>query len=251
MRIVLISVIITTCFALSGQTRLFNSDVLKFIQPIDSVLPITKDFAVSSEEFDPLHSSQDNLVDLTLAYFASNSRGKKIVYQSNVLQQLSTLATRYWRNREYHDLKKWKKTCVHIKRGINRSKTEFNIVKEYSFRIKLVSNHGKKFHYDSKKGKNAINLFYGKSGKRKVKNENGEWEEVEKEPLPLQTEVEIFASIERELKRKGIHRAIKKGWFNYFGVSIIIDKKSLFKNRLPTARVVILCGGKRLQMVGE
>lgn len=250
MRIALIFIFILGWFVLNGQSRLFNLDVLKFIQPIDSLQPITKDFSVSSEEFDPVHSSQDNLVDLTLAYFASNSRGKKIVYQSEVLQQLSELATKYWRNREYHDLKKWKKTCIHIKRGINRSKTEFNIVKEFSFRIKLVSNHGKKFHYDSKKGKNAINLFYGRSGQRKVKNEDGEWEEVEKEPLPLLTEIEIFGAIERELKRKGILRAVKKGWFNYFGVSVIIDKKNLFKNRLPTARVIILCGGKRLQLVG-
>ncbi|MFT5780345.1 MAG: hypothetical protein ACI837_003307 [Crocinitomicaceae bacterium] len=229
-----------------GQSRLFITEARKLVQIVDVATDI-EEIIPSSEDYDFLAQGSESLEQLFIAELKRNSRSRPDeLMESATLAALSDLATRTWKGSHYSDSKKWNNLRKYFKRAANRSTSRFNLMKEMSFRISLVDNHGRKFYHDRSGMEGELNLFFGK----KPKSKPGEDEELE-DPVPLNffSEQVIVEDFMKQIRRKHVLTDLKKGNFAYVGLSIEIDERTLNRNRIPTARVVVVFGARRLKDV--
>ena len=88
-------------------------------------------------------------------------------------------------------------------------------MKQVSFRVSLVDNHGKKFYYDRLGSGGGLNLYTGK--KPKTKQEREEAEEI---PLTFFTEEELVETFITQVRRKHLYSDLRKGYYACAGVSV-------------------------------
>jgi len=233
-------------YNLYGQSSVFIAKAEDIIMVKDSTMNIDH-LNPTSNPYDFLTNGSDKLEELFISNLKSSSQLKNDeLLKSHTLSTLAKLATDVWKGSQYSKDKKWKELSKYFKRAAHRSTSNFNFMKEVSFRISLIDNFGKKFYYD-KKGSLANHHLY--SGE-KPKNNNEE-DENYIEPVPLEyfSEVILVEKFMIEIKRKGLMLDLKKGLYSYIGLSVEIDENTLYKNRIPTMRVVLLLGARRLQRV--
>jgi hypothetical protein len=51
------------------------------------------------------------------------------------------------------------------------------------------------------------------------------------------------------MRSRGIFSDVKSGYYSFVGIKIEVDSKSLYKNRIPTARMVVVLGARRMRAV--
>lgn len=164
--------------------------------------------------------------------------------QSRVLTVLSSLCTELYGGARYEATDKWAGTQKQLKRAFRFSQhSSFGIIESFSFRVPLLKHNGQ-FYYDSKGEKGALNLYKGQKP-RGPKTDDAP------PPIPLDffTEAELISLLERMAQKKGITKALGKGFYASAGVSIVLEKNTLFRHKIPTARVVVILGAKRLHAV--
>lgn len=236
---------IFSCHFSDGQVRMFNEHAKKLIEAKDTVMEI-EEIQVGSDEYDFLSNGSDALNAILLSKLKSISRARPDELQkSQTLMSLATLATTAWKGTQYTDAKKWRALSKHFQRAFNRSTSKFNYTKEISFRIKLVNNHGKKFYCDKKVGVSDLNLYSGKKPTGLTRSEKEEMPD----PIPLDyfTEQDLVDQFIKQLSRKKIMRDLKSGRYACVGINVEIDERTLNKKRIPTARIVIVFGARRLR----
>jgi hypothetical protein len=229
-----------------GQSRLFINEARELVQIVDVITPIDE-IKPTGEDYDFLAEGSEALEILFLAELKKHSRARPDELQvSSTLSALSDLATQTWKGSHYSDAKKWGKLSKYFRRAAARSTSRFNLMKEMSFRISLVDNHGRRFYHDRQGPEGELNLFFGKRPTKKA----GEDEEVE-DPVPLNffSEQVMVESFLKQIRRKNVLSDLKKGNFAYVGLSVEIDERTLNRNRIPTARVVVVLGARRLKDV--
>lgn len=233
------------CHFAMTQSRVFNTQAQELIEGKDSISSIETE-TPSTEQYDFFNEGSDQLNTLFLSKAKSISRTRPDELQvSQTLMLLAGLATSTWKGSQYVDSKKWKGLSKHFKRAFNRSTSKFNFTNEISFRINLVDNHGKRFYCDKKPGLVDHNLYAGKKPTGLTKEEKEELPD----PIPLQffSELELVDQFVQQLKRQKIYRDLKGGRYACVGINVEIDERTLNKNRIPTARVVIIFGARRLR----
>lgn len=233
------------CHFSYAQVRVFNQHAKELIEAKDTVTEI-EDNPASNEEYDFLVNGSGALNALLLSETKSISRARPDeLKKSQTLMCLASLATTAWKGTQYADAKKWRALSKHFQRAINRSTSKFNYTKEVSFRIKLVNNHGKRFYCDKKAGVSDLNLYSGKKPTGLTKSEKEE----QPDPIPLDyfTEQDLVDQFIRQLSRQKIMRDLKAGRYACVGINVEIDERTLNKKRIPTARIVIIFGARRLR----
>lgn len=228
-----------------AQVRVFNTQAKELIEGKDSIQEI-EDQTPSSEYYEFLSEGSEGLNALFMSEAKSIARARPDeLTKSQTLMSLAKLATDAWKGTQYADRKKWKALSKHFHRAFNRSTSKFNYTKEISFRIKLVNNHGKKFYCDKKIGVSELNLYSGKKPKGLTKAEKEELPD----PTPLDyfTEKELVDQFWRQLRRNKVIRDLKSGRYACVGINVEVDERTLNRQRIPTARVVIIFGARRLR----
>lgn len=244
MRFLIGILILISSWSVSGQTRKFNEESRLILSAKDSTFELV-DRPATEMTFNCLIDSPEELNAVFLSHLHAYARKRPDELEgSKTLMILSELAVKFWKGSVYSDKKKWGKLSKHFKRASNRTVSKFNILKEISFRIPLVNDRNSKFYYDPKGSGGGLNLYFG----RKPKNQR-EREEINQVPLPLYTESELLDLFITEVKRKGVYSDLKKGLYAYVGLHLEVDQNSLYKNRVPTARVVLICGARRLRNI--
>lgn len=225
-----------------AQTRAFLNAAREALETKDQVTEIDEREA-EPESFDILSDETLRLEELFLSELKDLSRSKPDqLKKSQTLTTLAQLATQSWKGSHYSDAKKWRKLSKHFKRSSNRCASRFNLMKEVSFRVSLIDNHGKRFYYDRLGSEGGLNLYSG-TKPRGTK----EREETEQIPLESFSEEELIEQFVRQVSRKRILSDLKRGRIAYAGLSVQIDERSLYKNRIPTARIVLIVGARRLK----
>lgn len=243
----IISLIIVLCVSHLGmtQTRVFNDSAKIVIQARDSLIEI-ESVKPDEQPYDFLANGMGELEGLFLSKIekVAKSRPDQLMMSQN-LMQLSDLSTAAWKGSQYTDAKKWRKLTKHIDRAFNQSTSSFNYTKEVSFRIRLVDNHKRRYYCDKKVGISELDLYKGKKPRGLTKEEKEELPD----PIPLEcfTEEELVDQFYRELRKNKILRDVKAGRYSCVGVSIELDERTVHKNRIPTARVVVILGARRLR----
>ncbi len=227
-----------------GQTRTFGIEAEKHLQKkdsyseIDAVLPDSEVYDFVSEG-----SSSLNALFLTSIKGLSKNQPDEL-RKSNTLMTLAKLATNSWKGSQYSDSKKWKGIAKHFRRAFEKSSSKFNHTEQVSFRISLVDAGKNRFYFDRKGSEGGLNLYEGKRPKSRVDADGNELEQI---PLKLTHEEDFVEKFEREIKRNGWFTDLKRGRYSYVGLNVEIDQKTLYKNRIPTARIVVVLGARRLR----
>ncbi len=230
-----------------GQSRVFKMEARELIEARDSVINIDE-LLPSEDEFDFLSEDIERVSLICLSELKSISRNRPDELKtSETLATLARLATKAWRGSQYADKKKWGRIAKHFRRAFERSTSKFNYTKQVSFRIKLVQNNKRSFYCDKKVGISETNLYKGNKPKHLTKAEKEELPD----PVPLanMTEVELLEQFIAQVKRKRILSDLKKGRYAFVGVSIQVDENTMNRNRIPTARVVLVLGARRLRNI--
>jgi lysyl-tRNA synthetase class II len=195
-----------------------------------------EDNSCSEQQYDFVNDGTGKLESLFLSEMKRIAKKKPDTMQvSQTLKSLALVATESWKGSHYSDHKKWNKLNKYFRRASNQCTSKFNIIRAVSFRIPLVNNHGKKFYYDRKGVKGELNLFYGNQPKNSKEREEMVQELIEKGI--------------RKIRSRGIFGDLKSGNYSFVGIKIEVDSKSLYKNRIPTARVVVVLGARRMRAV--
>lgn len=224
-----------------GQTSVFKEMVKQMDLTSDTSYAIEPAYA-AAEDFDFTVRSESDLEAIFLAELSGESK-KGALQRNESLSRLAQAATQAWYGSQYTDKDRWKRLEKYFNRANHQIVSAFNLMDVVSFRVPLMHKPRKGFYYDRKGPEGALNLY---EGDRPVTEE-----EKEAEPIPLRflTEEEILEHLIKQMKRLRKFRFIKKGTFDYIGVSIVVDQKSLYKTRIPTARVVVVLGAKRLKYI--
>lgn len=241
MRSAAVLVLFTFPLVVSAQTAVFKS----LVQSLD----LSKDTCISIEKVKPTTEAYDfvglggeRLERLLLSELMVVSK-KDELKESTALRNLTDAAATAWYGSQYSERDRWRKLEKYFQRTNHQLVSKFNILRTTSFRIPLMETPNRGFYYDRHGEEGELNLFQGKRPRSK--------EEKDEEKIPVRsfTEKELLDRLLKNLNRGGFYRGIRNGIFTFVGVSIQIDEKSLYKNKIPTARVVIMFGAKRLQRV--
>lgn len=225
-----------------GQTSVFRSEIESILHSTDNISSISE-VRAGTEQFNFFTENLHALRELYYAEISLSSRREKYKIQhSEILEKLSEAATKAWKGSQYADKDKWNALKKHFKRAKLKMTTNFNLFETYSFTIPLTNAKGRKFHYRRNTPKGEQYLFFGK--RKVVKNE-----ETESEPLPFFTQAELIEKLMDKLNRNGSAAKIRKGIYRFVGISIELNERSLYKNAIPTARVVVFFGANRMQQV--
>lgn len=246
MRNALTTLLICISFLSWGQSRLFVLEAEKQIQKKDSYSEI-ESVLPSSDVYDFVSEGNLRLNGLFLSSIKGFSKNHPDeLTKSNTLTKLAEIATSSWKGSQYSDKKKWKGIAKHFRRAFEKSSSKFNHTEQISFRVPLVDKGKNGFYFDRKGSEGGLNLYKGKRPKSRV-DEDGD--DIEQIPLELMTEQDLIEKFEREIKRSGWFTNLKRGRYSYVGLSVEIDEKTLYKNRIPTARIVVVLGARRLRDV--
>jgi hypothetical protein len=228
-----------------AQTRVFKEGAKALIEAKDSLFEIVE-VLPSSEPFDFLSEGTDPLNELFLTNIKSVSRNRPdTLRESKTLSTLAELATLAWKGSQYSDSKKWAGIAQHFRRAFERSSAKFNYTKQISFRMKLLDNNGKPYYLDKKAGVSELDLYVGKKPTGLSKSEMEDLPDPI--PLELMTENQLVEQFTTQIKRKKLMNDLKRGRYAFVGINVEIDQNTLHKNRIPTARVVLVLGARRLR----
>ena len=230
-----------------GQSRSFLNKATEAVKVKDAISEI-EEISAEPESYEIISKGSGELELLFLSFLKNKSRSNPDELQkSSTLNTLADIATDAWKGSHYSSAKKWKKLSKHFRRAASVSTSPFNIMREVSFRIKLVDNHGRRFFYDKKGPEGELNLYSGTVRDKKKAEEEEGTEELT--PLSFHDETKLIKEFERQVKRKGLISDLRKGHFAYVGLSVELDERTLGRSRIPTARVVVLFGARRMRRV--
>ncbi|MNY08574.1 hypothetical protein D3C86_1414360 [compost metagenome] len=188
---------------------------------------------------------RDSTSNLNLMMNSLVQKGNKnrtdTLKQSLVLTQLSTLCVK--RIHSIMPVKTKRKNSLEkrIRRIFFGSSCNFGLIETVAFEIPLVKKTTKHFHYNKKGAAGGFNLYEGKSKPLKTK-ENPEPEET---PLEFYTYDEIQQLIKKQFTRKKVYRHLAEKQVSAFGYYIELDKTTVYRNKIPKLKVLIILGEKR------
>jgi hypothetical protein len=198
-----------------------------------------------SQPYDFMAVAPNELEELFLSRLKVMSKNRRDPLQrSRVLTILSQLCTAHYGGGRYEETSKWVGTQKQLRRAFRfSSQSSFGIIESFSFRVPLLKHKGA-FYHDAKGAKGALNLYKGE----KPRGMNTE-EAPPPVPLDYFTAAEFIQLLERMAQKKGIRKALGKGIYSSVGISIELEKNTLFRRKIPTARVVVILGARRLHAV--
>ncbi len=226
-----------------AQSWRFRKEAMETMAPKDSIYAIDT-ISAKHDSYDFVADSATALKQLFLSQLWELSRNKPdTLVESENLTLLANLATKYWKGSQYTDDKKWRKLNKYFRRASSLTVFNFNLMQQVSFRVPLVDHEKDAFYYDPKGSEGGLNLYKGKRPKTKEEREN----QIALRNYSQQELVELFVD---EIDRK-ILSNLKKGNIGFAGISVELDKKTLYKTRIPTVRVVIVFGAKKFRNIPE
>lgn len=245
MKLLLVSIACTFFLCVFGQSRVFRSEAKRLIEASDSIQEIEA-VEVAEDEYNYLSEGMDRMTTLCLSELKSISRNRPDELKtSQTLTTLAQLATKAWKGSQYSSNKRWFGISKHFRRAFERTTAKFNYTKQVSFRIKLVQNNNRAFYVDKKVGISETDLYKGKKPKNLTKEEKEALPDPE--PLPFMTEEELLKQFLTQVRHKRVITDLKRGKYAFVGMSMQVDTNTLSKNKIPTARVVVVVGARRLR----
>ncbi|WP_144333401.1 hypothetical protein [Fluviicola chungangensis] len=160
--------------------------------------------------------------------------------QSLVLTQLSALCVKRIHTLMPQKTKRKKSLEKRIRRVFFGSNCSFGLIETISFEIPLAKKTAN-FYYNKKGPDGGFNLYKGKSKPRSTKEEP----EPKEIALEVYTYTEIQQLIQTQFSRKKVNRHLSEKSIAAFGYFIQLDETTVYKNKIPKLKVLIILGEKR------
>lgn len=205
--------------------------------------------AYGANWIDVLSDSVSGIENLMRVVFTENYRSKKntdTLKESVVLHHLSFIAVKRISGITGAKPEKVRKVKRKLFRVFRSARSSFGLIDVYAFDLKLV-NHNGHFYYDKKGEDGGFNLYEGKK-KPKATKENPTPETT---PLHLYTETEMLAQITEKVRQEGLMREMKGGMLSYVGYAVIPNRRTFFRKKIPTVKVVVITGTRRLRLLQQ
>jgi len=200
---------------------------------------------LSAQDFDPTNPDYNLLKQLVIEKI-NQKRVRKTqntliinealqITADNYVQKLK--ARRFEKNSENRIWinKRIKKNCK--TNGYKNAYLNFHITS-----ISCVKNVSKKFYYDKEDSETTTHLFIGKKPTRKEKKD----ENFKSIPVKLYTYSEIADVIAKQfINDEGTFKILNNGYDKY-GFSMSVEYKTLYRNKLPKLKMIIIMGGNRI-----
>lgn len=196
---------------------------------------------------DVLSDSVSGIENLLRVAITENYQSKKNIdtlKESVVLHHLSFIAGKRISGITGAKPEKVSRIKRKLFRVFRSARSSFGLIEVYAFDLELV-NHKGHFYYDKKGEDGGFNLYEGKK-KPKATEENPNPETI---PLHLYTETEMLEQITRRMRQKGLTGELKGGMMSYIGYTVIPNRKTFFRKKIPTAKVVVITGTRRLRLL--
>jgi hypothetical protein len=201
--------------------------------------------SLSAQDFDPTKPNYDLLKQLVIEKLNQkrNRKSKINLIQHQALQTTSDNYTRKLRaskleknsSNEIRISKKLKKNCK--ANGYRNAFVDYHITS-----LPCVNSKGFKFYYDREDTETNTHLFMGNRPTKKEK----EKDTYKSTPIKLFSYNELADLIAKQfMKDDGSFKILNNG-FDKFGFSIAVEQSTLYRNRLPKIKIIIILGGNRI-----
>ena len=131
--------------------------------------------------------------------------------------------------------KKFKKTCR--RNGYKNGFIDYHIAS-----VKCINYRSKKFYLDKEDTETSTHLFVGKKPSKKEKAD----EKFKAIPVKLYTYQELADILAKQfISDEGTFKILNNG-YDKFGFSMAVEKRSLFRHKLPVIKAIIIVGGNRI-----
>ncbi|MES2396350.1 MAG: hypothetical protein V4549_10125, partial [Bacteroidota bacterium] len=131
--------------------------------------------------------------------------------------------------------KKFRKTCRF--NGYKNGFIDYHIAS-----VKCVNYRGSKFYLDKDDTETSTHLFVGKKPSKKEKEEK-DFKAIPLKPYSYNELADILAK--QFISDEGTFKILNNG-YDKFGFSIAVEKRTLFRNKIPVIKAIIIVGGNRI-----
>ena len=199
----------------------------------------------SAQDFDPTKPDYDLLKQLVIEKL-NQKRNRKQKSNLIVNQALQVTSDNYTRKLRASKLEKRTDNEIRISRKLKKNcklngyKNAF--VDYHITSIPCVNSKGFKFYYDREDTETNTHLYMGSRPSKKEKAE----ETYKATPMKLYNYQELADLIAKQFtKDDGTFKILNNG-FDKFGFSIAVEQSTLYRNRLPKIKIIIILGGNRI-----
>lgn len=166
---------------------------------------------------------------------------------SENLNRMAEVCNTLLNKTKYENKKSWRKLQKYLHRSFRGINSDFSIIKATAFRIPLIKVNGR-YHYDKKDDETDLHLFTGKK-ETLSKKEEEEGKTLKRKPLEPITELELIKLLKRRIYKSLKKKHISNGTFSRIGIHVELDDRTINRKKIPTLKVVIIIGAKKLQGV--
>lgn len=203
--------------------------------------------SVGNGEINVLADSVNVIEQLLVTQFLSAYRTTSeldTLRESIVLQHLSQIACQRISGIVGAKPEKASRIRRKLYRVFRSASSSFGLIEIYAFDLELV-NHKGHFYYDKKGEAGGFNLYKGKRKPKATKEEP----DPEVTPLSLMNEDEMLKQITVQMRQNGLIRELRGGLMSCIGYAVIPDRKTFFRKKIPTVKVVVITGTRRLRLL--
>jgi len=203
--------------------------------------------AYTTSEVNVLSDSVSAIEELMQYFFERKYKSNvDTLQQSVVLTHLSQIAVHRVNGISGAKPEKMQRIKRKLFRVFRSARSSFGLINVYSFDLELVDTPTH-FYYDKNGTDGGFNLYKGKHKPKATKEDP----EPETEALKLVTETELFAQLEQKMRRSGCSHELQSGLVSCIGYAVIPNKRTFFREKTPTVKVVIITGTRRLRLVKD
>lgn len=220
---------------------------MRTLLPVSDELSALSPLTPSKAAYDLQNDSLEPVEGLIHHFFLKNGRNpKQPIKNSSILTALARISTQ-----EIGTICSTKqRTTIRIRKTLRRvflaANCDFGLITYVAFDIPLVK-ESFQFYYDKNGPDGGFNLYKGK--KKPVSTE----EEPEPEQIPLEsfTLQEVYRKLDRKLGNGEAAQALRRKEIVAIGLYVRIQPKTINRNKIPQARVVVIYGMRRFQYMNR
>lgn len=200
-----------------------------------------------NEEFDPLNPDIELLNAAVYAYIQDGRKrsGRKMHEFSDAQYTLCKKFIDFFVPDKFeHETQNIERFDKLTKKALKKMEYDKGISEVLSFNLRVMDFKGYNFYYLKTAHETELKLFKG--SKPEVKDST-KLAELEKEPIKMYTYKKLAEHFYKNILKRKYNKLINSANYSSMGIYFKIDPRTLHRNKIPEAAVIIIFGANRLK----
>jgi hypothetical protein len=200
-----------------------------------------------NEEFDPLNPDIELLNAAVYAYIQDGRKrsGRKMHEFSDAQYTLCKKFIDFFVPDKFeHETQNIERFDKLTKKALKKMEYDKGISEVLSFNLRVMDFKGYNFYYLKTAHETELKLFKG--SKPEVKD-SAKLAELEKEPIKMYTYKKLAEHFYKNILKRKYNKLINSANYSSMGIYFKIDPRTLHRNKIPEAAVIIIFGANRLK----